>query len=65
MPDDGKPHKVKEIKMVDYEDLILSCQDDDFSDDCATCPYKADCRNQCEKVVSNARLEDVYPAMFT
>lgn len=50
--------------MVDYEDLILSSQDDDFTDDCTACPYKADCRNQCEKVVSNERLEYVYPAMF-
>lgn len=50
--------------MVDYEDVILSRQDDDFSDDCANCPYKGDCHNQCEEVVSNARLEDVYPLMF-
>lgn len=50
--------------MIDYEELILYRQDDDFSDDCATCPYKGECHNQCEKVVSNARLEDVYPAMF-
>lgn len=35
--------------MESYEDLILARQEDDFSDDCANCPYKGidTCQNQC------------------
>lgn len=34
--------------MESYEDLILARQEDDFSDDCSSCPYKgAACDNQC------------------
>ena len=35
--------------MESYEDLILARQEDNFSDDCVTCPYKGidTCQNQC------------------
>ena len=37
--------------MNDYEIAILNMQDNDV-DECANCPHKNDCKNQCSEVVA-------------
>ena len=37
--------------MNDYEMAILNRQDND-ADECANCPHKNDCNNQCSEVVA-------------
>lgn len=34
---------------MDYEKLILERQESE-SDDCKNCPYKENCKNQCERI---------------
>lgn len=37
--------------MIDYEYLILNNSDiDNTTDECANCPYKRQCNNQCMQV---------------
>ena len=37
--------------MIDYEYLILNNSDaDNTTDECASCPYKGQCNNQCMQV---------------
>lgn len=38
-------------KMSDYEKAILDRQDNNF-DECANCPHKGKCNNQCAEVVT-------------
>ena len=36
---------------IDYEYLILNNSDaDNTTDECASCPYKGQCNNQCMRV---------------
>ena len=37
--------------MNDYEIAILNMQDNN-ADECANCPHKNDCKNQCSEVVA-------------
>ena len=37
--------------MNDYEVAILNRQDNN-ADECADCPYKSNCKNQCSEVVA-------------
>lgn len=39
------------VIMIDYEYLILNNSDaDNTTDECASCPYKGQCNNQCMQV---------------
>lgn len=49
--------------MSDYENAILSRQESE-ADDCANCPHKTACNNQCMEIVMGRPLEEVYPQLF-
>lgn len=52
VPSWARPYFIKGGQnMNDYENAILNMQDNDV-DECANCPHKNDCKNQCSEVVS-------------